>query len=82
MSRIPHFLDKRLTDDGEVVSLKPRQLFAHHEDSWYLFLLEQSLLQGHSATGRINNSMALVHEQTLATERPPLVGEVIANFCG
>jgi hypothetical protein len=28
------------------------------------------------------NSMALVRELTIPTERPPLVGEVSANFCG
>jgi hypothetical protein len=28
------------------------------------------------------NSIALVHERTKPTERPPLAGEVIANFCG
>jgi hypothetical protein len=28
------------------------------------------------------NSMALVHERTIPTERPPPVGEVSANFCG
>jgi hypothetical protein len=28
------------------------------------------------------NSMALVHKQTIPTKRPPLVGEVSANFCG
>jgi hypothetical protein len=28
------------------------------------------------------NSMVRVSEQTIPTERPPLVGEVIANFCG
>jgi hypothetical protein len=28
------------------------------------------------------NSMVLVRERTIPTERPPLVGEVIANFCG
>jgi hypothetical protein len=28
------------------------------------------------------NSVALVLEQTIPTERPPLVGEVTANFCG
>jgi hypothetical protein len=27
------------------------------------------------------NSMALVRERTIPTERPPLVGEVCANFC-
>jgi hypothetical protein len=30
----------------------------------------------------ITNSVAWVHEQTIPTERPPLVGEVNANFCG
>jgi hypothetical protein len=28
------------------------------------------------------NTAALVREQTILTERPPLVGEVSANFCG
>jgi hypothetical protein len=28
------------------------------------------------------NSVACVLERTIPTERPPLVGEVIANFCG
>jgi hypothetical protein len=28
------------------------------------------------------NSMVRVSERTIPTERPPLVGEVIANFCG
>jgi hypothetical protein len=28
------------------------------------------------------NSVTLVRERTIPTERPPLVGEVIANFCG
>ena len=28
------------------------------------------------------NSVALVRERTILTERPPLVGEVSANFCG
>jgi hypothetical protein len=29
-----------------------------------------------------NNSMALVRERTILTERPPLVGEVSANSYG
>jgi hypothetical protein len=29
-----------------------------------------------------NNSVALVRERTMLTERPPLVGEVSLNFCG
>jgi hypothetical protein len=28
------------------------------------------------------NSVALVREQTIPAKRPPLVGEVSANFCG
>jgi hypothetical protein len=28
------------------------------------------------------NSMVWVRERTIPTKRPPLVGEVIANFCG
>jgi hypothetical protein len=30
----------------------------------------------------LTNSVALVRERTIPTERPPLVGEVSANFCG
>jgi hypothetical protein len=29
-----------------------------------------------------NNSVAIVHERTIPTEQPPLVGEVSANVCG
>jgi hypothetical protein len=28
------------------------------------------------------NSMVRVRERTIPTEQPPLVGEVVANFCG
>jgi hypothetical protein len=28
------------------------------------------------------NSMVCVRERTIPTERPPLVSELIANFCG
>jgi hypothetical protein len=31
---------------------------------------------------RIENSMVWVRKRTIPTEWPPLVGEVIANFCG
>jgi hypothetical protein len=37
-SRLPHFLDNRLTDGGEIVSLKRRQPCTTQEDSWYSFL--------------------------------------------
>jgi hypothetical protein len=39
-SRLPHFLDNRLRDGGEVVSPTRRPLFTPQEDSWYLLLLE------------------------------------------
>ena len=31
---------------------------------------------------KTKNSVALVRERTIPTERPPPVGEVSANFCG
>jgi hypothetical protein len=38
---------------------------------------------GHGAMGSIKklNFVALVRNRTIPTERPPLVGEVSANFC-
>jgi hypothetical protein len=33
-------------------------------------------------TNKQANSVALVRERTIPTERPPPVGEVSANFCG
>jgi hypothetical protein len=40
MSRLPHFLDNRLIDGGEFVSLSRQPAFTHQESSWYSFLLE------------------------------------------
>jgi hypothetical protein len=55
MSKLPLFLDSRLTDGGEVVSLTRRPAFTPQEDSWYWFLLETDVSrpQGHNAAGRI-----------------------------
>jgi hypothetical protein len=39
-SGLPHFLESRLKDGGEVVSLTCRTPFTLQEDSWYSFLLE------------------------------------------
>jgi hypothetical protein len=39
-SRLPHFLDNRLTDGGEIVSLRRRPPFGPQEYSWYSFMLE------------------------------------------
>jgi hypothetical protein len=43
-SRLPHFLDSRLTDGGEVVSLTRQSPFTHRKYSLYLFLLEAELI--------------------------------------
>jgi hypothetical protein len=43
-----------------------------------------SMLQDDDCNTRIKkkNFMVWVRERTIPTDRPPLVGEVIANFCG
>jgi hypothetical protein len=46
-SRLPHFVDNRLTNGGEVVSLTRRlDALYPQEDSWYLFLLDAELNPG------------------------------------
>jgi hypothetical protein len=45
-SRLPHFLENRLTDGGEVVSLTRRPPFTPQEDFWYSFLLEAQTAPG------------------------------------
>jgi hypothetical protein len=46
-SRLPHFLDNRLTDGGEVINLTSRSAALHpQKDSWYSFLLEAELTPG------------------------------------
>jgi hypothetical protein len=44
--RLPHFLDNRLTDGVEIVSLTRRQPFTSQENSWYSFLLETESTPG------------------------------------
>jgi hypothetical protein len=46
MSRIPHFVDSRLTHGGEFVSLTQRPPFTPQDDSWYSFLLEAESTSG------------------------------------
>jgi hypothetical protein len=42
----------------------------------------EDLYNNNNNNNNNNNSVALVRERTIPTERPPLVGEVSANFCG
>jgi hypothetical protein len=45
-----------------------------------LDLTEQSISR--LSGSQLTNSLVLVRERTTPTERPPLVDEVSANFCG
>jgi hypothetical protein len=45
-SRLPHLLDSRLTDGGEVVSLTRRPTFTPQEDSWHSFLIDAESTPG------------------------------------
>jgi hypothetical protein len=45
MLRVPHYLDNRLTDGGEV-SLTRRPPLTPQEDSWYSYLLEAESTPG------------------------------------
>jgi hypothetical protein len=56
MSRLPHFLDNRLTDGGEVVSLTRRpHLYPPRKIPGTRFFKRLSRPQGHSAAGRIRS---------------------------
>jgi hypothetical protein len=52
-SRIPHFLDNRLTDGGEVVILTRRPRFTPGRSSGTHFCWRLDQPQGHSADRRI-----------------------------
>jgi hypothetical protein len=54
-SRLSHFLENRLTDGGEVVSLTRRQPFTPRKIPGTYFCYRLSPLQGHSAAGRIRS---------------------------
>jgi hypothetical protein len=67
MSRLPHFLDNRLTVGGEVISLTRRQPFTPQKYSWYSFLLEAELTQDRNVAGRVRsteNSTDLIGNRT------------------
>jgi hypothetical protein len=57
----------------------------YHKLSLFLSLFNENNIYQHimekSSKTKLN-SVALVRERTIPTERPPPVGEVSANFCG
>jgi hypothetical protein len=59
-----------------------------NDSELYEYITGPSSRQGRSpqnmktANVQLTNSVALVRERTIPTERPPLVGEVSANVCG
>jgi hypothetical protein len=55
-SRLPHFLDNRLTNGGEVVSLTLRPPFTLKKIPGTHFCLRLSRSQGHSVAGRIGST--------------------------
>jgi hypothetical protein len=67
MSKLPHFLDNRLTDGGESVSFMRRLATLYpQEDSWYSLLLEAELTPGPQSAGRIRSidkSSVLIRNQ-------------------
>jgi hypothetical protein len=66
-SRLPHFLNYRLTDGGEVVSLTRRPPFTRKKIPGTHFCWSLSRPQGHSAAGRImsiENSNHLIGNRT------------------
>jgi hypothetical protein len=54
-SRLPHFLDNRLTDDTEVVSLTRRPHFTPRNTPRTHFRYRLSQTQGHSAAGKVTS---------------------------
>jgi hypothetical protein len=49
---------------------------------WFVFENDTKYLEHNLSAIRKLNSMVWVRGRTIPTERPPLVGEVIVNFCG
>jgi hypothetical protein len=64
MSRLPHFIDNRLTDDGEVVSLTRRPPFIPRKIPGTHLSYRLNRIQGHSAAGMIENCNDLTGNRT------------------
>jgi hypothetical protein len=76
-----------LRSEGIVAYFKLNRILSHvrrfSRKSGNLLTFSQLYLGNRGPVDANNNSsVALVRERTTPTERPPLVGEVSANFCG
>jgi hypothetical protein len=49
---------------------------------WLVNEISFGTIRMYAANKKKKNSLVRVRERTIPTERPPLVGEVIVNFCG
>jgi hypothetical protein len=58
------------------------KFYVHHCIKENARLLSCNLTLHRTIDTCLTNSVALVRERPIPTERPPLVGEVSANFCG
>jgi hypothetical protein len=67
-ARVRVFPPNRFPQPSSAISLAPNLLF--------------ECTKVHTKTKKKANSMVRVRERTIPIELPPLVGEVIANFCG
>jgi hypothetical protein len=68
-SRLPHFLDNRLTDVGEVVTLTQRPIVLYTQGTFFVFISVRDWVNplGHSAAGTISSiekSNDLIGNQT------------------
>jgi hypothetical protein len=71
------FITSRFSDTPRLSNSPSR-----HSNHRYKTVCSLLLLLPPSNKNKQTNSMVWVRERTIPTERPPLVNEVIANFCG
>jgi hypothetical protein len=57
-------------------------MLRHTWDYWIYGLCSSSGILKDTKVHKKTNSVALVRKRTIPTERPPLVGEINANFSG
>jgi hypothetical protein len=70
MARLPHFLDNRLTDGGEVVSLTRRPHFTLRKIPGTHCYQRLSRPDGHSAAGRIRSIEKIQRPHWESNPRP------------